>query len=132
MNLALTRGRLYLATGMIDSAQTQFTRASIAKRSPTLTLGIYLAKADADLLLGDAAAATEDARTALAQATALQSDIPWSSQTGLASLMLGRAAKKLDNNAQARSALRDAVNHLSNTVDATHPALIQARELLAQ
>ena len=66
-------------------------------------------------------------RSGLTIATALQSDVPHSSQTGLASLWLGRALLRAGDRAGGREALETAVTHLSNTIDADHPYLLQAR-----
>jgi hypothetical protein len=44
---------------------------------------------------------------------------------------MGRASRELGNTQQAKKQIEDAIAHLSNTVDADHPALIQARELLS-
>jgi tetratricopeptide (TPR) repeat protein/tRNA A-37 threonylcarbamoyl transferase component Bud32 len=132
LRLALSRGMLDLAVGRIDDAQAQFKRASIVDRTKAVTIDIYLGKAEADLLAGNAAASAENARGALSRATSLQGDMPWSCRTGLASLMLGRALQKLGDDAQARKALEAAVNHLSSTVDANHPALLLAQELMLQ
>jgi len=95
-------------------------------------LDIDLGKAEADLLGGDPNTAVEDARAALNKATTLRGDLPWSFRTGLASLMLGRALDRLGDHTQARQAFEVAVKHLSNTVDANHPDLLRARELLRQ
>jgi hypothetical protein len=45
--------------------------------------------------------------------------------------MLGRSLQEVGNPAEARTAVEAAVANLSNTVDADHPALLQARQLLA-
>jgi hypothetical protein len=44
---------------------------------------------------------------------------------------LGRALLQLGRDADARQAFENAAAHLSNTVDDGHPALVEARDLLA-
>ncbi len=46
--------------------------------------------------------------------------------------MLGLVSRQLRDIARARGAFTAAVEHLSNTVDADHPALLRARQLLAR
>jgi hypothetical protein len=53
--------------------------------------------------------------------------VPYSAQTGLASLWLGRALLRAGDRAEGRNALETAITHLSNTIDAEHPYLLQAR-----
>ena len=49
---------------------------------------------------------------------------------GLSWLALGRAQLHLGKEEDARRSLQSAVEHLSNSVDASHPALVEARTLL--
>jgi hypothetical protein len=132
VKLDVARGMLDIAGGKPEDAQAHFTRAAASPHGLTTPLDIDLGKAEADLLGGDPNTAAEDARAALNKATALRGDLPWSFRTGLASLMLGRALDRLGDHTQARQAFDVAVRHLSNTVDANHPDLLRARELLRQ
>jgi eukaryotic-like serine/threonine-protein kinase len=123
-------GRLDLAQGRTADAGARFDLV-LANRSPSpSTVGGFLGKAEVELIEGNSARAVEYARQALQTATKLQGDLPYSNYTGLASLMLGRALQQLGDPIQARKSLDVAVAHLSNTVDADHPALEQARQLL--
>jgi len=130
VKLALARGMLEVASGHFAAAKAQFTRAAITPHGLTTPLDIDLGKAEANLLAGDANEAVQDARAALAKATALRGDLPWSFRTGMAALMLGRALGQLGDHLQAREALATAVQHLSNTVAPDHPDLLRARDLL--
>jgi predicted Zn-dependent protease len=121
-----------LAHGKIAEARAEFARASVRQRGKPTTIDIELGKAEAALLAGDGASSAESARAALSTATALQGGEKWSYRAGFAWLMLGRALQRLGDTAQARQAFANAVDHLANTVDANHPALIRAREELAQ
>jgi hypothetical protein len=58
--------------------------------------------------------------------------LPYSQRAGRASLLLGRALQRLGKSAEANEAFAAAVSNLSNTVDESHPALIEARELSGQ
>jgi hypothetical protein len=87
----------------------------------------YLGKSMVALAANDPAGAVEAARRALPIAAALQGDVPHSSQTGLVSLWLGRALLRAGDRAGGRDALETAITHLSNTIDADHPYLLQAR-----
>ena len=77
------------------------------------------------------AAAAKDAQSALQAAINMQSGFQYSNMTGLAWLMLGRAQQKLGDATQAYKAFDAAARHLSDTVDDGHPALVDARRLLA-
>jgi serine/threonine protein kinase len=123
-------GRLDLATGRLDEARKLFDRALATKVvSPTIFFA-QLGQAEIDLARGDSAAALTAAQSALRLATLMQGGLPYSNQTGLAHLALGRAWQKQGDAAKARAALQAAVWQLSHTVDANHPKLIQARQLL--
>jgi predicted negative regulator of RcsB-dependent stress response len=61
----------------------------------------------------------------------MQGGIPHSNFTGLSQLMLGRVLLARGETEPAHRAFESAVTHLSSTVDANHPSLAQARELLA-
>ena len=132
VKLDVARGMLDIAAGKPEDAQAHFTRAAASPHGLTTPLDIDLGKAEVDLLGGDPNTAVEDARAALNKATTLRGDLPWSFRTGLASLMLGRALDRLGDHTQARQAFEVAVKHLANTVDANHPDLLRARELLRQ
>jgi tetratricopeptide (TPR) repeat protein len=129
MKLALSRGRLDLSAGRFDDARAQFARASSSKRSKNTAADAELAKTETELLVGNAAAGAAEARLALGMATSLQGGLPYSRRTGLAWLLLGRALQMRGESPEAHEAFDAALRHLSNTVDADHPALVQARSL---
>src|SRR5581483_12385945 len=100
--------------------------------SPTASatrLNAQLGIAELDLAEGNPANALQDARAALETAALLQGGLCYSSRTGLALLVLGRASQALGHTEQAKKDLDGASIHLSNTVDADHPALLQAKQL---
>jgi serine/threonine-protein kinase len=128
---AVIQGALDLAEGRPDAARAGFEWVLSKKRKNPTAVSAALGKAEAELLAGDVAAAVTEAQAALDMATSLQGGIPYSNYTGLSWLMLGRALLARGETQQARKAFEAAVSHLSNTVDADHPELLRARQLLA-
>ena len=130
--VSLMRGRLALAHGNIAEARGLFEKVAANTGSKATAVEGELGKAEALLAAGDAAAAAESARIALSAATSLQSGLQHSQRTGRAWLLLGRALRQLYQTAEADRAFSSAVTHLSNTVDESHAALIEARALYGQ
>jgi tetratricopeptide (TPR) repeat protein len=130
--VALMRGRLALALGDVVEARRRFEGVAATSSSKATAVDGEIGRAEALLIAGDAAAAEESARTALAASVSLQSGLPYSQRAGRASLLLGRALQRLGKSAEAEEAFASAVTNLSNTVDETHPALIEARALSGQ
>jgi tetratricopeptide (TPR) repeat protein len=126
----LTRGKLDIAEGRLDLALTDFDRALHGSSGPS-AFAPRLGKAEAELLAGNATGAAADAQAALEIATSLQGSLPHSNRTGLAWLMLGRALRETGESVRAHAAFESATRHLSNTVVPEHPALLEARRLLA-
>jgi tetratricopeptide (TPR) repeat protein len=122
------RGRLDLADGNVEAARAHFDKA-LAKATALIRVDAQLGRAEAELRTGDATAAASDAQHALDDATSLQGGLPYSNFTGLAWLMLGRAQQQLGNVDRAGQAFESAIVQLSNTVDADHPALVEARRM---
>lgn len=110
----------------------QFAQVLQSPDSGPTTVFAELGAAELELAAGNSAAAVGHARRALRSAVSLQGDASHSYLSGLASLMLGRALQGQGSQAEARTVLQSAVTHLFNTVDPDHPALVQARGLLAE
>jgi tetratricopeptide (TPR) repeat protein len=127
---ALVQGRLDMDSGRFDSAREQFTSA-LGNPNTSTGMTARLGKSEAEWRGGDAATAADDARLALKTASAMQGNLPYSIYTGLSWVALGRALLQLGRDADARQAFESAAAHLSNTVDDGHPALVEARDLLA-
>jgi hypothetical protein len=127
------QGRLSLALGKAAEADAAFDRTLVitSETDPT-TMQAYLGKSMAALAANDPSRAIDAARHALPIAKALQGDLPHSSQTGLVSLWLGRALLRGGDRAEGRKTLEAAIAHLSNTIDADHPYLMQARAELRE
>ena len=131
LTAAELQGSLDLAAGRLEQARGEFQRALASRAASPTKLGAQLGIADWDLAEGNPAAGMNDARAALETAASLRGGLPYSSRTGLALLAMGRASWKLGNTEQAKKEIGDAITHLSNTVDANHPALVEARQLLS-
>jgi hypothetical protein len=94
-------------------------------------LEFLLGRAEAEGSAGELTDAANDARAALDMARSLQGDVPHSSYTGLAWLMLGRIQQQQGREIPAGQSFATAITQLSQTVDEDHPALVRARELVA-
>jgi tetratricopeptide (TPR) repeat protein len=124
---ALLQGRLDLARGKLAEARAGFDRALVHEGKDPTSMHAYVGRSMAAIAGNDPDAAVEAARRALRIAGALQGDVPYSSQTGLASLWLGRALLQAGDRVEGRKTLETAIKHLSNTIDPDHPYLLQAR-----
>jgi tetratricopeptide (TPR) repeat protein len=120
--IALKRGRFADARAAVQSAIEQ-------GKDGYLTATSMLVRAELNLHEDKLSAAEADARHALTFAQNTQGDLPYSSRTGAAWLMLGRVLAKQGRVAPAHNAFVGAITNLSNTVDASHPLLLRAREL---
>jgi eukaryotic-like serine/threonine-protein kinase len=131
LGLLLTRGRLALERGAVAEARAALTAVIADQRPIATTVRALLARSELDLREGKPDQAADDARRALAISQTLQGGITYSSRTGLAWLMIGRVLAVQGDTRAAHEAYQSAVSHLSHTVDATHPTLLDAQRLLA-
>ena len=123
------QGGFDIVDGRLDVARGKFEWLLSRRKKNATANAAALGKAEAELQADNAAAAVTSARTALGVAISLQGGVPRSNYTGLSWLMLGRALQARGETEPAHKALESAVLHLSDTVDADHPALVRAREL---
>jgi serine/threonine-protein kinase len=128
--LTIAHAKMDVDDGHFAEALAKYTQA-LGNSNTASNTTARLGKSEAELGVGDAAAAEKDARLALETATILQGNLPYSNITGLSWLALGRAQQKLGHAADARRAFENAERQLSNTVDDNHPALLEVRSLLA-
>ena len=128
---AVLQGRLDLARGKLTEARANFDRALVAEGKDPTSMNANVGRSMTALAADDAGGAVEAARRALHIAAALQGDVPYSSQTGLAQLCLGRSLLRAGDRIAGLKALEAAVAHLSNTIDGDHPYLVQARAELS-
>jgi serine/threonine-protein kinase len=125
-SVQIVQGWLDLDDGRAEAARAQFT-AALGHANTWTRPDALMGKAQAELRLGNASTAADDAQRALESAQVVQGGLPYSYVTGLAWLMVGRAQQQLGHGEQAHRAFESAIAQLSNTVDADHPALVDAR-----
>jgi tetratricopeptide (TPR) repeat protein len=128
----IVQGRLAAAEGNFAQARAWFDAALGAGKNSVWKEEVLLNKAEMELLAGDAASALAFARSALDGAASRQGGVPYSHNAGHAWLVIGRALRASGETAAAHDAFAAAADHLSNTVDPVHPALVRARVLLAE
>ncbi len=87
-------------------------------------------RALAEVGAGQGDAALSDAVNAVQLGHETQGDKPYSFRTGRALLAMSKAHRLLGHRDAARDAARESVRQLSNSVDATHPDLVEAQKLL--
>jgi hypothetical protein len=98
-------------------------------RKGPILLNLSLASAELNLAENNLPAALDDARRALLLAQRSQGGVPYSNRVGRASLLLARVLARQGDTVQAKRAAQTAIDHLTQTVDADHPWLKEAREL---
>ena len=125
-------GRLALARGRVTEANAAFDRVLAVPSKDSTGVYANLGKSTAELAASRPTEAAEAARRGLEIAQALQGDLPYSNQTAVASLTLGRALARNGDRAGARNAFEKAITQFSNTVDADHPQLLAARAELRE
>jgi eukaryotic-like serine/threonine-protein kinase len=130
--VATTRARIAMKRGRLDEARAQLAAAIGTGKDGYLTAASMLVRAELNLQEKRLAAAESDARNALSFALQTQGDLPFSSRTGAAWLMLGRVLSKQGRTEQAHNAFVGALRNLANTVDASHPLLLMASELAGE
>jgi tetratricopeptide (TPR) repeat protein len=129
---AVLAGRLELARGHVAEARAAFDRALLNPSRDSTSVYANLAKSAAELAANHPAQAVEAARRGLDIARGLQGDLPYSNQSAMAWLTLGRALQRNGDRAEARNALETAITQFSNTVDPDHPQLLAARAELRE
>jgi serine/threonine-protein kinase len=129
--LAILEGTFDLHEGRAAAGREKFEQALARKGVNSTKVHASIGRADALLQAGDILGAVTEARSALSMATSLQGGVPYSVFTGSSWLILGRALEAHGDRAEAQKAFMAAVDNLSNTVDASHPQLVSARQALA-
>jgi eukaryotic-like serine/threonine-protein kinase len=131
LGMLLTKGRLAIERNAPEEARAALTSVIAGQRPIATTVRALLARSELNLREAKPTEAGDDARQALAISQTLQGGIPYSNRTGLAWLMLGRALAAQGDAGPAHDAFQTAVSHLSHTVDANYPALMEAQRLVA-
>jgi serine/threonine protein kinase len=123
------RASVAMARGRNAEARTALDGVINGSRSEFITTTALRVRADLNLQESKLDAAEADARKALTLAQAAQGGVPYSNRTGMVWLTMGNILARKGTATEAKQAYRAAVEHLSHTVDATHPKLLLAQQL---
>ncbi|MBS0420866.1 MAG: protein kinase [Proteobacteria bacterium] len=123
------RGAVAMARGRNAEARSALDGVINGSKSPLTSTFALRVRADLNLQENQLAAAETDARESLTLAEAARGGAPYSNRTGLVWLTMGNILARKGDTAEANKAYRAAVEHLSHTVDATHPKLLLAQQL---
>lgn len=129
--LTILDARIDLARGNVAEARTKLETITPPDLPQFMAIRLLRAKAETELLAANTNLALDYAQRSLEMATTLQGGAPHSNQTGQCWLLVGQARQLAAQREPARAAFQSAIANLENTVDASHPALLQARQLLA-
>jgi tetratricopeptide (TPR) repeat protein len=130
ITLEVARGRIALANNQLTEARANLDAVIASGNTVFYQMTALVPRAELNLEEGRLAEAEADARRALLLAQNAQGGVVYSNRTGLSWLVLGRVLAKKGDTAGSQQALRAALEHLSNTVDADHPMLLLARQLV--
>jgi eukaryotic-like serine/threonine-protein kinase len=129
----LTRAKLDLDEKQYSAARQTLTRVmTLPAMASTSLASAHRLRALAELGDDHLQEALADAQTAVDMSEAQRGDKPFSAWVGQAKLALGQILQARGEIAGSQAAYADAVAQLANSVDTDHPALQQARELLAK
>lgn len=128
--LNIVRGRVALANNRLAESRDSLTAALERGNTVYFQMSALQWRAELNLAEDRLAAAEADARRSLELAQRSQAGFSFSSRTGFSYLILGRVLARKADTAGSQAALRSAIEHLSNTVDADHPDLLLAQQLL--
>lgn len=123
------RGRLALSRGDLPLARREFTAQLGGRKTGAPAVNALIGRAETGLHEGRLELAASDAQEALRLARSLQGSIPHSVRTGLAWLIEGEVRARQGDPTGAREAFAAAVDQLSHSADAAHPALKRALAL---
>jgi tetratricopeptide (TPR) repeat protein len=132
MTIMQVQARIHAARGRLDEAAAGLTKVveffdgrhmAVAPLARALNY-----RAEAYLAGGNTDAALADARRALEISRKLQGDKAWSSLTGLSLLSIARTQETRGDHEAARSAAREALPHLKETLGPEHPDTRRAKE----
>jgi tetratricopeptide (TPR) repeat protein len=131
MTLRMMRAKVAISKGQFAAARAELDPVLAEAKMDALVLSALLIRGEANLEENKLPAALDDARRALTLAQQARGDVPYSSRVGQASLLIARILARQGSAAEAKKAAQTAVNNLSQTVDADHPWLREARQLAA-
>jgi serine/threonine protein kinase/tetratricopeptide (TPR) repeat protein len=129
----LTRAKLDLDERHYPAARDTLSQVLKAPAVGATSLSTaHRLRAIAELGAGDLDPALEDAKTAVGMSERQRGDKPYSAWLGQAKLVLGQVLQAKGQAPDAQAAYSEAVAQLTMSVGTDHPALRQARALLAQ
>jgi tetratricopeptide (TPR) repeat protein len=136
IRLSMAQARIDYAQGRTDAASRTCTRViglleARGASTPALA-SAYRLRAEIEAKKGERDVAKADAQKALQIAEGMQGGKPYSDDTGLAYLSLGRVLQLSGDPEGARAALQSAALHLGNSVGEDHPDTRTAQRLLAE
>jgi tetratricopeptide (TPR) repeat protein len=126
----MMRAKVALSRGQFAAARSELESVLANARMGALILTASLIRSELNLAENKLPAALADARRALTLAQRAQGGVAYSNRVGQAALLVARILARQGDTGQARQAAQTAIDHLSRTVDADHPWLKQARELV--
>jgi serine/threonine protein kinase len=129
VTLRMMRAKVAISKGQFATARTELESVLANAKMDAVVLSALLIRGELNLHQNELPTALEDARRALTLAQQARGGVPYSSRVGQASLLIARILARQGNATQARQAAQTAVDHLSRTVDASHPWLKEARQL---
>jgi tetratricopeptide (TPR) repeat protein len=128
VTLRMMRAKVAMSRGQFTPARAELDAVLANARMDALVMTASLIRGELSLQENKLAAAMEDARRASTIARQAQGGVPYSSRVGQASLLVARVLAKQGDMSGAREAAQTAIDNLTQTVDADHPWLRQARE----
>jgi tetratricopeptide (TPR) repeat protein len=129
LSLHLMKAKVALSGQQFAIAHAELDAALTNSKLDALLLTGLLIRSELYLAEDNVESSLEDARQALVLAQKAQGGVPYSSRVGHAWLLVGKALAEEGNAPQSTQAFRNAVEHLSQTVDPDHPLLKRARDL---
>ena len=128
----LTRAKLDLDEQHYPAARDTLSQVLKAPAAGSTSISTaHRLRAIAELGLGDLDQALEDAKTAVGMSERQRGDKPYSAWLGQSELVLGQVLQAKGQAPDAQAAYSEAVAQLTMSVGTDHPALRQARALLA-
>jgi eukaryotic-like serine/threonine-protein kinase len=125
------RGRIALSNGNLKIARDEFTSVLEDKQPNRSTTTALIGRAEVALLENQLEAGLVDIQDALRLSKSMQGGIPFSENTGRALIVEGELRARTGNANEAQAVFASAVEQLTHTVDASHPALKRAQILAA-
>lgn len=123
----LLRGRLALSRRNFPLANSEFKSVIDNRNVNGTTISALIGRAEVALLDAHLDAGLADAQEALRMSQKLQGGLPFSVNTGRAWLAIGDIQSQRKDTAASQAAFANALEQLTHTVDASHPALKRAQ-----